>query len=386
MLFPRTVRFPTKPSANSYKGSLKLISPYNWTVIETVGLRDNEIAMTVKSMVLDIGSSTKRFKHRKELLVVGTGRYRMEDLGANGAFKIYEIIDIIPEPGKPETNHKFKEYNTEDTKGAVTSMCEVSGRFLVAQGQKIIVRDVQDDGVVPVAFLDTSVYVSEAKSFGNLVILGDTLKSVWLAGFDAEPFRMIMLGKDLQSVDVSCAEFISKDEEIYILIAGNNNVMHLVQFDPEDPTSSNGQRLVHRASFNVSSSTTCMRMVPKNEEINTQYSDVFQTVGSTIDGSFFTVFPVNEFTYRRMYIIQQQLTDKEYHYCGLNPRLNRFGGEAFDDSQTGVKPILDHQVIKRYAKLNEDRKQTIAQKVSSKGVYQEIWKDLIEFENVLKIM
>lgn len=127
-------------------------------------------------------------------------------------------------------------------------------------------------------------------------------------------------------------------------------------------------------------------MVPKNEEINTQYSDVFQTVGSTIDGSFFTVFPVNEFTYRRMYIIQQQLTDKEYHYCGLNPRLNRFGGEAFDDSQTGVKPILDHQVIKRYAKLNEDRKQTIAQKVSSKGVYQEIWKDLIEFENVLKIM
>lgn len=375
-----------KPSASSYKGSLKLISPYNWTVIETIELRDNEVAMTVKSMVLDIGSSTKRFKHRKELLVVGTGRYRMEDLSANGAFKIYEIIDIIPEPGKPETNHKFKEYNTEDTKGAVTSMCEVSGRFLVAQGQKIIVRDVQDDGVVPVAFLDTSVYVSEAKSFGNLVILGDTLKSVWLAGFDAEPFRMIMLGKDLQTVDVSCAEFISKDEEIYILIAGNNNVMHLVQFDPEDPTSSNGQRLVHRASFNVSSSTTCMRMVPKNEEINTQYSDVFQTIGSTIDGSFFTVFPVNEFTYRRMYIIQQQLTDKEYHYCGLNPRLNRFGGEAFDDSQTGVKPILDHQVIKRYAKLNEDRKQTIAQKVSSKGVYQEIWKDLIEFENVLKMM
>lgn len=375
-----------KPSACSYKGSLKLISPYNWTVIETIELRDNEIAMSVKSMVLDIGSSTKRFKHRKELLVVGTGRYRMEDLGANGAFKIFEIIDIIPEPGKPETNHKFKEYNTEDTKGAVTSICDVSGRFLVAQGQKIIVRDVQDDGVVPVAFLDTAVYVSETKSFGNLVILGDSLKSVWLAGFDAEPFRMIMLGKDLQLVDVSCAEFLSKDSEVYVLIAGNNNVMHLVQFDPEDPTSSNGQRLVHRASFNVNASTTCMRMLPKNEEINTQYTDVFQTVGSCVDGSFFTVFPVNEFTYRRMYILQQQITDKEYHFAGLNPRLNRFGGEAYDDSQAGVKPILDHQVIKRYAKLNEDRKHTLAQKVSSKGAYQEIWKDLIEFENVLKMM
>lgn len=375
-----------KPSASALKGAVKLVSPYNWTVIETVDLRDNEVAMTLKSMVLDVGLATKRFKHRREFVVVGTGRYRMEDLGANGAFKLFEIIDIIPEPGRPETGHKLKEYNSEDTKGAVTAVSDVSGRFLVAQGQKIIVRDVQDDGVVPVAFLDTAVYVSEAKSFGNLVVLGDSLQSVWLAGFDAEPFRMIMLGKDVALVDVSCAEFISKDEEIFVLIAGNNGVLHLVQFDPEDPSSANGQKLVHRSSFNVSSPTTCMKMVPKNEEINSLYTDVFQAVGLAIDGSFFAVFPVNEFTYRRMYILQQQLTDKEYHHCGLNPRLHRFGGPAFDDSQTGLKPVLDHQVIKRFAKLNEDRKSTLAHKVSLKGAVQEIWRDLIEFENVLKMM
>lgn len=382
----------SKPPASAYKGSIKLVSPFNWSVIDTIELADEEVGMNVRSMLLDVGSSTKKYKSKKEFIVIGTGKYRMEDLGANGSFKIYEIIDIIPEPGRPETNHKFKEVFQEDTRGAVTAISEVSGRFLVSQGQKIIVRDLQDDGVVPVAFLDCSVYVSEAKSFGNLLLLGDSLKSVWLVGFDAEPFRMIMLGKDLQEIDVNCADFIVKDEEIYVLIADNNNVLHLVKYDPEDPSSLNGQRLVNKASFNLNSPVTCMRSVPKSEEYydyeNKQkiirVTDEFQTIGATSDGSFFSVFPINESTYRRMYILQQQLTDKEFQYCGLNPRLNRFGGLSLKVNETNAKPILDFDVIRTFCKLNEDRKRNFASKVSSKENYQDIWKDIIEFENVTR--
>ncbi|CAH2355723.1 protein Cft1p [[Candida] railenensis] len=377
---------PQKPSATSFKGYIMLLSPYNWSIIDTIELEDNEIGMSVNSMLLDVGLAQKRFKQKKEFIVIGTGKYRMEDLAANGSFKIYEIIDIIPEPGRPETNHKFKEFCKEDTRGAVTSICEISGRFLVTQGQKIIVRDLQDNGTVPVAFLDTSVYVSEAKSFGNLLILGDTLKSIWLAGFDAEPFRMIMLGKDLQSLDVTCADFIVRDEDIYILVADSKNVLHLLQYDPDYPSSSNGQVLLQKSSFNINSNATCMRSIPKNEEINTNLMfDNFQTIGSTIDGSFFVVFPVSESTYRRMYIIQQQVIDKEYHYCGLNPALNRFGDISVTANDTNVKPLLDYEVIKLFASLNEDRRRNLSMKVGS-SQYPEIWKDLIEFENVLKNM
>lgn len=383
----------SKPSAISYKGSIKLISPINWSVIDEIELADNELGMTIKSMVLDIGSTVKKYKNKRELIVVGTGKYRMEDLSANGSFIILEIIDIIPKPGKPETNHKFKEVFKEDTRGSATAICEVSGRFLVAQGQKIIVRDLQDNGVVPVAFLDTAVYVSEAKSFGNLVILGDSLKSVWLVGFDAEPFRMIMLGKDLQSIDVSSADFIVKDREIYLLIADNNNVLHLIQYDPDDPYSLNGLRLINKASFQLNSSVTCFKSIPRTEESYDYEKKVktvsvlgdFQTIGSTTDGSFFTVFPINEATYRRMYILQQQLIDKEYHYCGLNPRLNRFGGLSIAENDVNTKPILDYQVIKSFSKLNDDRKTLLANKVS-KRAHQDIWKDIIELENVLKDM
>lgn len=367
-----------KPSATSFKGSIKLISPYNWKTIETIELQNNEVGMTLKSMVLDVGSSLKKFKSKREYIVVGTGKLRMEDLAANGSFKIYDIIDIIPEPGKPETNHKFKEIFQEDTRGAVTSICDLSGRFLVGQGQKVIVRDLEDDGVVPVAFLDTPVYVSEAKSFGNIFLLGDPLKSVWLAGFEADPFRIVMLGKDRQHLPVECADFIVKDEEIFILVADTNNGLHLIQFDPDDPKSINGTILINKASFETNSQPTCLRSVPKGE------AGDYQTIGSTIDGAFFNVFSVNESTYRRMYIVQQQISDKEYHHCGLNPKLNRSGAIKIRDNDTNAKPILDYNLIKEFAKLNLDRQKNIATKINIKGLAHDIWKDLIELEYSLE--
>lgn len=377
-----------RPSATSFQGLIKLLSPINWSVIDTLDLSENEIGLQVKSMPLDVGSETKRFKSKKEFVLVGTGKYRLEDLACNGSYKLLEIIDIIPEPGRPETNHKFKEFTQEDTRGAVTSLCDVSGRFLVAQGQKIIVRDIKDNTAVSVAFLDTSVFVSESKSFGNLVILGDTLKSVWLAGFDAEPFRMIMLGKDLQGFDVSSADFVVKDEEIYLAVADNNRRLHILQYNPEDPLSSNGQRLLHKSSFTTNYLTTCTKSVPKHEHLSTWFDPEnvpFQTIGSTVEGAMYTVFPVSEPTYRRMYILQQQLIDKEYHHCGLNPRLNRIGVSESVNS-ANLRAMLDFELIRKFTKLNEDRKRTLSLKVSMKNAQVDIWKDLIEFENVMNNM
>lgn len=377
-----------RPSAISFKGLIKLLSPINWSVIDTLELGENEVGLQVKSVPLDVGSETKRFKSKKEFVLVGTGKYRLEDLACNGSYKLLEIIDIIPEPGRPETNHKFKEFVQEDTRGAVTSICDVSGRFLVAQGQKIIVRDIKDTTAVSVAFLDTSVFVSESKSFGNLVLLGDTLKSVWLAGFDAEPFRMIMLGKDLQGFDVSSADFVVKDEEIYLVVADNNRRLHVLQYNPEDPLSSNGQRLLHKSSFTTNYLTTCMKCVPKHEHLSTWFDPEnvpFQTIGSTVEGAMYTVFPVSEPTYRRMYILQQQLIDKEYHHCGLNPRLNRVGVNETPNS-ANLRAMLDCELIRKFTKLNEDRKRTLSLKISVKNIQVDIWKDLIEFENVMSNM
>lgn len=374
-----------KPRTTNYKGQIQLISPLSWTVIDTIELLDNEVGMLVKSVVLDVGSETRRFKNKKEFILIGTGRLRMEDLSSNGSYKVFEIIDIIPEPGKPETNHKFKELLQESTKGAVTAVCDVSGRFLVAQGQKMIVRDIKDSSAVSVAFMDASVYVSEVKCFGNLVLFGDTIKSVNLAGFDAEPFRMIALSKDLHELDVCSADFIAYDQNIHILVADNDKVLHVLLYNPDDPASGNGQRLLHRSALNTNFNTVCMRSLGKHEQI-TPWDDPttlpFQVIGSTVEGAMYTVFPVGEATYRRMYILQQQLTDKEFHPCGLNPKLNRFASVK-NEVTLKLRPLLDCELLRRYAKLNQDRMRTFSQKVSIKNVSTDLWKDLIEIENVL---
>ncbi|ODQ80697.1 hypothetical protein BABINDRAFT_160930 [Babjeviella inositovora NRRL Y-12698] len=384
----------TKPPAKSYKGAIKLVSPINWTVIDLMELEDNEVPLKVESMFLEISPSNNQFngfmphnKKLKELIVFGTGIYRIEDLSANGGFQIMEIIDINPEPDRPETNHKFKEIFKESIKGAVTSLCEINGRFVVAQGQKIIVRDLQDDNTVtPVAFLDTDVYVTELKAFGNLLLLGDAMKSIKFVGFDAEPFRMITLGKDLQNLNVNCADFIVYDNDMFFLICDNDNILHLLQYNPDDPISMGGQRLIQKSSFCINSSTTCLKSLPKNEEIarGVPESNVFQCVGSNLDGSFYNVFPISETTYRRMYILQQQITDKELHHCGLNPRANRFGADSMiNNYNSNSKPILDYDVIKGFASLSIDKRKLLTAKVG-KNSDQEIWKDFVCFESTLK--
>lgn len=374
-----------KPPATSFKGKISLISPLTWTPIDSIELEENEVALNAKSVALDVGSANKRFKNKKEFILIGTGKFRMEDLGANGSYKLLDIIDIVPEPGKPETNHKFKIFTQEDTKGAVTSACDVTGRFLVAQGQKIIVRDIKDNSAVPVAFMDLSVYVSEAKSFGNLVIFGDSLKSVTLAGFDAEPFRMIALSKDTNSFDISSADFVYRDEEAFIVAADFDQSLHVLQYNPEDPESSNGQKLLLRSSFKTNLSTTSMKCIPKNEQLNNLFDPSlmpFQTIASTSEGAIYTVFPVEEGTYRRMHILSQQLIDKEYHFCGLNPKVNRMVNTDKNSSDLSRRQVLDCEILRNFTKLNTDRQKTLALKISVRNVAVDIWKDFIEMENV----
>lgn len=74
---------------------------------------------------------------RKQFLAVGTGIFRGEDLPAKGFVYIFDVIEVVPEPGKPETNHKLKLVVKEEVRGAVSSLCDIEGYLLSAQGPKV---------------------------------------------------------------------------------------------------------------------------------------------------------------------------------------------------------------------------------------------------------
>lgn len=148
-------------------------------------LDPTEVVMCIKTMTLETSEQTHS---RKALIAVGTAFIRGEDVPSAGRVYIWDIIDVVPEPGRPETGRKLKLLAKEEIKGAVTALSEVGqqGFLIVAQGQKCMVRGLKEDGtLLPVAFMDMQCYVTAVKEMPGtgLCLMADAFKGLWLTGY-----------------------------------------------------------------------------------------------------------------------------------------------------------------------------------------------------------
>lgn len=148
-------------------------------------LEPAEHVTAVKNVNLEVSENTHE---RKDLIVVGTAITKGEDIPARGCIYVFDVIEVVPEPGKPETGRKLKLIGKEVVKGAVTALSGIGGQgfVIVAQGQKCMVRGLKEDGsLLPVAFMDMQCYVNVAKELKGtgMVILGDAIKGLWFAGY-----------------------------------------------------------------------------------------------------------------------------------------------------------------------------------------------------------
>ena len=189
------------------RGTIKLLNRASWSIIDQyvqVGphfqieslpltisppvrhdLDPTEVVMCIKKMTLETSEHTHS---RKTLVAVGTAFIRGEDVASAGRVYIWDIIDVVPEPDRPETGRKFKLLAKEDVKGAVTALSEVGqqGFLIVAQGQKCMVRGLKEDGtLLPVAFMDMQCYVTAVKEMPGtgLCLMADAFKGLWVTGY-----------------------------------------------------------------------------------------------------------------------------------------------------------------------------------------------------------
>lgn len=210
---------------------LVVINPATWGIVDRHRFAHNEVVLTLSTVSLETSEHTHE---RRPLIAVGTGLFRGEDFSARGCIYVFEVIEVVPEPGRPETNRKLKLLVREEVKGTVSSICGVNGYLLCAQGQKIMVRGLKEDlTVLPVAFMDLNCYVSVAKSFQGLVLLGDVLKSVCFAGFSEEPYKVQLFGKDPGEVEVVAGEFLPDGRSMGIVVATADGDLLVMQYDPE---------------------------------------------------------------------------------------------------------------------------------------------------------
>jgi cleavage and polyadenylation specificity factor subunit 1 len=218
------------------RGVLKLVSPVSWTVVHELELESCESIECMRTLHLEVSEETKE---RRMLLAVGTALSKGEDLPIRGRVHVFDIVTVIPEPGRPETNKRLKLIAREDIpRGGVTALSEIGsqGLMLVAQGQKCMVRGLKEDGsLLPVAFLDMSCHVATARELPRtgLCLMADAFKGVWFAGYTEEPYTFKILGKSNGRLPLLVADFLPDGDDLAIVASDADGDLHILDFNPD---------------------------------------------------------------------------------------------------------------------------------------------------------
>jgi cleavage and polyadenylation specificity factor subunit 1 len=362
--------------------------------------------MCVETLNLEISETTNE---RRQLVTVGTAITKGEDLATRGRVYVYDIVNVIPEPNRPETNKKLKEIAREDiARGAVTAVSEIGtqGFMLVAQGQKCMVRGLKEDNtLLPVAFMDMNCYVTTMKELPGtgLCVFGDILKGIWFAGYTEEPYKMMLFGKSSKNMEIVVADLLPDGKELHIVAADSNCNLHVLQYDPErmypcfltrillihlDPKSLHGQILLHRTTFSLGGHLpTTMTLLPRTkapsllpaspDAMDIAADDTIpehEILITCSTGSISLLSPLSESHYRRLSTLASHLTNTLYHACGLNPREYRIDRDA-PDGMVGSRTVVDGSMLMRWAELGSQRKSEVAGRV---GVdVEEVREDLV---------
>ena len=130
-----------------------------------------------------------------------------------------------------------------------------------------------------------------------------------------------------------------------------------------------------------------MTMLPRvnttkstSSEDGEKEQDQYLCLVTTLTGAMGIVVNLPELTYRRLNILQGQLTNGEEHFCGLNPRAYR-ACRYKSTSMEVLRSVLDAGFIKKWLNLSKGRRADLAARAgSNEGV---IRNDLWEIQQAL---
>jgi cleavage and polyadenylation specificity factor subunit 1 len=91
----------------------------------------------------------------------------------------------------------------------------------------------RDERLVGVAFLDVGIYVSSLRAVKNLLVLGDAVRSVWLVAFQEEPFKLVVVAKDVRRHAVARADLFFDERSVTIVAGDEDGVMRIYAYDPQ---------------------------------------------------------------------------------------------------------------------------------------------------------
>ena len=350
------------------KFSMELFSPVSWDAIAgtKVDFEEWEHVTSIKNVSL---LSEETQSGLKGYMAIGSNYCYGEDVTNRGRICILDIIDVVPEPGLPLTRNKIKQIYNKEQKGPVTALCDVKGFLLSAIGQKIYIWQLKEDNLVGIAFIDTQIYIHNALSVKNLILVADVYKSISLLRYQEETRTLALVSRDTRACEVYACQFIVDQNQLCFVISDVDSNIIVYSYSPEMRESYGGTRLIRRADFFLGSQVvTYFRIRVRSPELSTPSPSTAKqmTVYATLDGSVGYLLPVVEKTYRRLLMLQTVLTSYLQHLAGLNPK----GYRISKTSRTALLPstsrvILDGDLIFKFVNLSLTEKREVSRKIGT---------------------
>ncbi|XP_014213908.1 cleavage and polyadenylation specificity factor subunit 1 [Copidosoma floridanum] len=356
---------------NQEQFSIVLFSPAKWEPIPNTkfDLEQWEHVTCLKNVSLAYEGTRSGLKG---YIVIGTNYNYGEDITSRGRILIFDIIEVVPEPGQPLTKNKFKQIYAKEQKGPVTAITQVSGFLVSAIGQKIYIWQLKDNDLVGVAFIDTQIYVCQMLSIKSLILVADIYKSVSLLRFQQEYKTLSLVSRDFRTTEIYAIEYLIQNNELGFIVADGESNIAIFSYQPESSQSLGGQKLIRRADIHLGQKiNTFFRIKCRSTDSanpNKQFSGADKrhiTMYATLDGSLGYILPVPEKTYRRLLMLQNLLVSHLYHTAGLNPKAYRTFKSSLRMQGNPARGIIDGDLVMKYLDLSINDKSEIAKKIGT---------------------
>ncbi|XP_076048497.1 cleavage and polyadenylation specificity factor subunit 1 [Oratosquilla oratoria] len=366
--------------------SIQLFSPVNWQVIPNTDykLENWEHVTCCKNVILAYEGDRSGLRG---YIALGTTYCFGEDITCRGRIFIFDVIEVVPEPGQPLTKNRLKMLYEGEQKGPITALCHCMGFLVSAIGQKVYIWQLKDRDLVGIAFIDTQIYVHELVSIKSLILAADICKSIFLLRFQEEFRTLSLVSRDHKPLQVYAIQFLVDSSTLAFLASDVDRNLIVYTYNPEARESMGGLRLIRKGDFHLGFQVTSFFRIrcrlgdvsgDRRAGLNIERRHL--TMLATLDGSLGYVLPVSERTYRRLSMVYNLLVQHVPHLAGLNPKASCTFRSRVKLNTNPARGVLDGQLIWSYLHLTLPEKEEIAKKIGAK--VDDIIEDLMEIDRM----